>query len=367
MTTSRYGASRFASWLGIALVLLAAPFVPTHAQASPQSIAAWTQKLRSGSLLERADALAELTRGPVATLPPATRLALVAELTRVHAALLAGKPIGAPDDGELVTDYYMELVDAVAELRTPEANLALAPAVAVSGGIARRVARLGDVGVNAVLPLLRRGYETSSMLETLGLAWFWADSTHARLSDRSRARIVTAFTAAAASDSLEPILGVMVGAENAADPVFLPLATSLRDRVSPLGGAQTVAASMLTTTTIPKLTALAAARSPADLARGAARAISALCTPRDAGDDEHGEGARDQSGQDGHSSRCAALARDFSAVSRSIQLGRIAEARTTLRALGRAIEQAFAARELTRPERDLLAGNVSILLARLGP
>jgi hypothetical protein len=282
--------------------------------------------------------------------------------------MLAGRPLSSEDEGELFTDYYMRLVNTVAALRTREAALALAPAVAVSGGVARRVARLGDAGVNAVLPLLARRYEESSMLQTLGLAWFWADSTHSPLSDRSRARIASAFTAAAASDSLRRILGVMTGARNAADPAFLPLLTSLRDRVDTVGGAGTVAASMITRTAIPELTRLAVARPVADLARGAARAITAVCAPREESDDERGQqGNHEERGQHGHSETCAALAREFASVARGIQRGRTTEVRSDLTGLSRRVEQAFAGGELTRLERDVLAGNVSMLLARLAP
>jgi hypothetical protein len=272
------------------------------------------------------------------------------------------------DEGELFTDYYMELVGAVAEIRTPRAALALAPAVGVSNGVARRVARLGDAGVDAVLPLLARGYEASSMLETLGFAWFWADSTHAPLSDQSRARIASAFITAAASDSIESLFGVPRGIRNAADPAFLPLATAMAARVDTISAEGAIVASTLRSDVIPALTRLASTRSPADLARGAARAATALCTPR--GEDEAGERHQrndEERGQHGHSETCAAIARDFTSVARALQLAKATGARSDLLALRRRIEQAFSQHRLTTIERDLLAGNVSILLARLGP
>ena len=108
---------------------------------------------------------------------------MIAELVRLHAGMMSGSQQNPSEGGELFADYYMNLVSEVAALRTKDAGVALAPAVAVSSGIARFVARQGDAGVAAVIPVLAQGYEVSSALETLGFAWFWADSTASPLSD----------------------------------------------------------------------------------------------------------------------------------------------------------------------------------------
>jgi hypothetical protein len=320
-----------------------------RAQASPASIAAWTRTLRSGSLQQRSDALADLLRGPASALPPDTRDAFIAELNRLHVAMVTGIPPASPGEGDLLADYYMSLVSTVTELRTPEAALALVPAVAVSGGAARRVARLGDAGVDAVLPLLARRYEVSSMLETLGLAWFWADSTHAALSDLSRARIVSAFLAAAASDSSDSYLGVMTAVENTGDPSFLPLLTSMRDRVDTLGAAGAVVASMLRTMVIPTLTARAATTSPASLASAVDRILQAICTP----------------GSAGRNGACESMTNDMARARRSIAMGQLREARTALATLSKHADGGVRAGVLQRLEHELVAGNAALITSRL--
>jgi hypothetical protein len=342
--------SRFRA-LGLAMALLGTPLSSMRAQASPASIAAWTSTLRSGSLQQRADALAHLLHSPVSALPPDTRDAFIAELNRLHVALVAGTPLTSPDQGELFTDYYMSLVNTVAELRTPEAALALAPAVAVSGGVARRVARLGDAGVDAVLPLLARRYEVSSMLETLGLAWFWADSAHAALSDLSRAHIVSAFTAFAASDSVDNILGMVAVLRNTADPAFLPLATSMRDRVDTLGAAEHVAASYIRTMVIPDLTARAAAMSTASFVNAANRILQAICTPTSPG---RRNGA------------CESMTNDMARARRFIAAGQLRDARTALATLSKHAENGFRADGLQELEYKLIAGDAELIAARLG-
>lgn len=341
----------------VSVMLLAGSVSLAGAQRNADSVAVWTRDLRTGILRERADALAALTRDSVPTLPRATRDALVAELARMHASMLAEPRGGSTYHGELFADYYLKLVNAVAALRTRDASLALAPAVAVSDGVARRVARLGDAGVDAVVALLGRRYEVSAMLQTLGLAWFLADSTHAVLSERSRARIVLALIDAAASDSSDDMVGAAMGIESAGDPAFIPIATAMRDRVDTISAIGEISASSLDATVIPALTRIAATRSTAEIIGGAGRAMTASCVPRRSTATKAGQKRRET---------CASLARDF-VPARVVRDERGGKARAGLDALRTRIELAFAAGSLTRGEHDMLAGNVAMVVRRLAP
>lgn len=323
------------------------------AQSPADSIARWTAVMQAGTLAARSAALTGLGAQPIGALPAETRRVLVAELNRVHQALITGGSLGAPgEDESLLSDYYMDLVGVVAQFGTLEATVALAPAVVVSGGVARRVAQFGDAAVAALLPLLARRYNEMSVLETLGLVWFSADSTGSPLPDRSRAQIVAALTAAEGSGVHRDRLGLQGALQYINDPSFLPFAQRVRYFASTRGvlGRSTVVT--MEDELIPSLTALAAARTPASLANGLARVIAAVC-----GTDAAGR----------RNGVCHAVTNDVAAASNHLAHGRITPARNVLESVGKKVDQAYADGAFNAGEHALLAGNVAMLLQRLVP
>jgi hypothetical protein len=339
---------------GIRALALASSLVGTtasagSAQAARDSIPLWTHVLQTGSLPSRDSALASLAKIPIADLPPNTRHALVVELNHLHGAMLSNTPIGSPDDGELFGEYYMQLVGMVASIRTPEAGLALAPAVGVSDGIAKRVARLGDPAVDALMGLLAQHHEESGVLKTLGLAWFWADSTGTSLSPLSRARIVSAFITAAGKDSVRSLLGMTNALREMRDPVFLPLATLLRDRAATLGIRGSLTVEDMSTDVIPTLTALATTRATPDLTKGMTRLIAAVCGETPAG---RRLGA------------CESISNDFIQAARHLENGQPGPAHNTLESVAKKVDETYAAGAFNRVEHALLAGNIALLLQR---
>jgi hypothetical protein len=144
-------------YTGLATLLLVPVLSkPCHAQLPADSVAAWTHALQVGSFREKGDALSQLMHFSVDALPNATQNALIDELRRLHTGLVNDMDLGLPDDPDGFTDYYMGVVGMVSGLKSVEATMALVPAVGVSGGFMRRVARLGDPAVDAMLPLLQR-------------------------------------------------------------------------------------------------------------------------------------------------------------------------------------------------------------------
>jgi hypothetical protein len=323
------------------------------AQTVADSIARWTASIRVGTLAARDTALTGLAALPAGALPAETRRVLVAELNRVHQAILSGAAIGAPgEDEELVGDYYMDLVGVVAGFGTQEAALALAPAVAVSGGVARRVARYGDAAVAVLLPLLARRYNEDDVLATLGLVWFWADSTGSPLSDRSRAQIVAALTAAAASGVHRDMLGLQGALEAIHDPAFLPFARHVRDVAATRGALGRSTVVTMEDDVLPPLTALAASRSPASLASGLARMVTAVC-----GTDATGR----------RNGACQSLTNDVAAASKHLTNGQTTPARSGFESVAKKIAKAYADGAFSDAEHALLAGNVAMVLQRLAP
>lgn len=347
-------------WRAAAMTLLAlltalGPLAPARAgaQSPADSIARWTTVMQTGTLAVRSAALTGLAAQPIGALPTETRRVLVAELNRVHQALLTGGALGGPEEDEsLLSDYYQELVDVVARFGTLEAALALAPAVVVSGGVARRVAQFGDAAVAALLPLLARRYNEMSVLETLGLVWFWADSTGSPLSDRSRAQIVAALTAAAGSGIHRDLLGIEMALLEIGDPAFLPLARQVRDFAASQGPRDRFTVVGMEDGVIPKLNALAAARTPASLANGLARMIAAVC-----GTDAAGR----------RNGVCHAVTNEVAAASNHLAHGRTTPARNVLEGVGKKLDQAYADGAFNAGEHALLAGNVTMLRQRLAP
>ncbi|MHB1311829.1 MAG: hypothetical protein ACYC3L_07405 [Gemmatimonadaceae bacterium] len=342
---------RIVAALSVALILLAP--VRADAQVAADSVGRWTRAIQTGTLAARDSALTRLAALPAGALPSETRRILVAELNRVHQAILSGGAIGVPgEDEELVGDYYMELVGVVSGFGTKEAALALAPAVTVSGGVARRVARYGDAAVTVLMPLLERRYNEDDVLAALGLVWFWADSTGSPLSDRSRAQIIAALTAAAGSGVHRDMLGLQGALEEIHDPAFLPFARQVRDFAATRGvlGRSTVAT--MEDDVIPHLTALASSRSPASLANGLARMVTAVCAT-DAPGRRHGA--------------CESIANGVGAASNHVANGRVTPARNGFESVGRKIDKAYADGAFSAAEHALLGGNVAMVLQRLTP
>lgn len=345
---------------GLIVALVLASLLPTTtatAQAAAGSVAAWTRTVQVGpTLAARDSALAKLASLPVATLPTETRRVLVAELNRVHLALKAGTAIGAVGEDEApFSDYYTTLVLVVAGIETPEAALALVPAVAVSGGVARQVAQRGDTAVALLVQQLQSATqpdEHAALLESLGLAWFWADSTGSPLSDRSRAQIVAALSAASLSAAYADMVGMEVALRTIRDPGFLPLAQQVRAFALTQGvrGRGTVVS--MEDDVIPPLTALAASRSTASLANGLARMITAVC-----GNDPAGR----------RNGACQSLTNGVAAASKHLANGRTTPARNGFESIGKKIDQAYADGAFSAAEHALLAGNVAMLLQRLAP
>lgn len=341
--------------VAVAFILVPSLFVstPLGAQAVADSIGRWTTAIQTGTLLSKDSALAKLSALPLQALPAETRAALVAELNRVHLGILAGGNIGmAGEDEDLVADYYMELVVVVARFESQEAALALAPAVSVSIGVARRVARYGDAAVAALLPLYARRYNEDTVMETLGLVWFWADSTGAPLSDRSRTQIVAVLTAAVSSGVHRDLLGLQGALAAIHDPAFLPLANKTDQVAATFGilGRSTVVT--MEDDVIPKLTALAASRSPSSLATGLARIVTAVC-----GNDAAGR----------RQGACQSIANDVAAAMNHLAKGQTTPARNGFESVGKKIDNAYAGGAFSDAEHALLAGNVAMLLQRLAP
>lgn len=347
-----------ARWYGAAVIMGLVALTPARAtaQASADSVSSWTRTMQVGTLAARDTALAKLAEIPVTALPAATQRVLVAELNRVHQAMQAGTAIGFAGKSEnLVRDYYTTLVLVVTAFDTRESALALVPAVAVSGGVSRQVAQLGDTGVTLLIQQLRGATQSDEhvgLLQSLGLAWFWADSTGSPLSDRSRAQIVSALTTAGLSPLLADMGGVELALEVIHDPGFLPLAQRVHDFAATQGvlGRSTVVT--MAKDVIPSLTALAASRPPIALATGLARLVTAVCGTDAAG---RRQGA------------CQSLANDIAAASKHLADGQTTPARNGFDSVGTKIDKAYADGAFTDAEHALLAGNVAMLLQRLTP
>ena len=339
--------------LAVGLLFLAP--VRADGQAGADSVTAWTARVQSGSLVDRANALRKIGAIPTPALPTETHRVLIAELNRLHQALQSGLPLGAPgEDAEVIGDYYMDLVGVVATLGTREAKLALVPAVAVSVGIAQDVAQLGDTAVAVLLPLLQRRNSDDAMvvLETLGHVWFWADSTGSPLSDRSRAQVLAALTTAATSGIHDDMLGMQGALMAVRDPGFLPLAQRVREFAATRGVLGHSTDYTMEHEVIPQLTTLAASRSTASLVKGFARMVTAVC-----GNDAAGR----------RKGACQSLTNDVAAASDHLANGRTIPARNGFESIGQKIDHAYADGAVTDAEHALLAGNVTMILKRLPP
>src|SRR6185312_8243913 len=163
------------------------------------------------------------------------------------------------------------------ELRTTDAALALVPAVEVSSAVEHRVARYGgDSAVTLLANLVGQRHSPDDALETLGLVWFWSDSTGSALSDASRGRIITTLTSATATGDDEDMLGVSAALRYAQDPAFLALAQTLRAVAAAQGTLGAFTVQRLDGSVFPALTAAAAARPTSALVTAIPQLITAV-------------------------------------------------------------------------------------------
>lgn len=340
----------------IAIGLLAFLSVGTEtlaAQTSADSIARWTQSLQSGSdsaKIEALDRLAGmLARMPAQQWPRATQAALLAELNRLHTALLSGVSV-TPGTAEDHGEYYMTLAGVVAALRTREAALALVPAVEMGTGIQQRVARYGgDAVVAPLVALVAKRHSVADALETLGLVWFWADSTGSALSDASRGLIISTLATAAASGEDSQILGATAALDRMKNPSLLPLAGVVRSATVAQGGLGNFARSDLDGKIIPALSVAQAARSNLGLLEGLARMVAVICASPSTGQ-RHGT--------------CQSTTNEVATALEQLNAGRNGPARNMLNAIADRLLRAKGSGDFTGTEYALLTGDLAALLAR---
>lgn len=328
------------------------------AQATADSVPIWTRAVQVGpSLADRDEALQRLASRRRTSLPAETQRVLIAELNRVHQVMKTGGRVSDPDsDPEDFAEYYDTLVMMVSAFETREAALALLPAIAVSSSVSSSVVKqLGDTVVSLLVQQLgstREDDEHIAVLQTLGLAWFWADSTGGPLSDRSRVQIAAALSRGTVSGSVPEMMGVELALEAMRDPAFLPLAQKLHDIAAHAGLLAQGVEADTRFDRIPQLTALAASRSTASLAAGLSRIVTAVCG-NDAAGRRHGA--------------CQSIANDVAAASNHLANGRTTPARNGFESVGKKIDQAYADGAFSPAEHALLVGNVAMVLQRMAP
>lgn len=321
-----------------------------EAEAQADSIAVWTEILRSGTLVQRVEVAGKLAAEDPASLPAATQEAVVAELVRVGAALLYDRPIEGLDelDSESFGEYFLDLSVTAAGFGSPEANRALVLSVGVSRGMQRRVARLGDEAIPVLTEMIARDYQPADALETLALAWFWADSTGAFLSDESRRVILGQLTSARGSERYSLRRATSTALELTGDPGFLPLAEW--SRTSALAAGERLIAADLEADAIPALEAAAAALSAEELAARSQRLFQVTCMDAATGP---------------KADVCGSLDGQFDSALRDLRAGRPAAARAALEAIARGAAEAAAAEVLSGDEEALIAGGARNVLRRL--
>lgn len=330
------------------LMVFALPLSAALAQAD--SISIWTNALQSGDAAAKGAAVDGLSRVSTSALPPGTQQALLVELNRVHAAYLNGTDPGMPGTSEDHGDYYMRLVGIVTDLRSQDAALTLVPAIEVSGTVKRRVARYGgDSAVVLLVDLIGRRNHPDDALETLGLVWFWSDSTGSTLSEASRGRIVLALTGAAATGDDADMLGVSAALLYMKDPAFLALAQNLRSVAAAHGATGAFTVQRLDRDVLPALTVAAAARSNAALVSAIPQLIAAACSTTS---NTRRQGV------------CQSVANAVDNASKHFASGMLDQARqeysTALDKLARAKDAGV----ISAPEYALMSGDISALLLR---
>jgi hypothetical protein len=218
----------------IALLSIGFGLPSLQAQAT-DSVATWTATLQTGTVIQRGVAIERLSNLPAGMLPSATRSVMIAELNRLNGQRMRKEWNDAPEG---TVDYYMSLVGAVAGVETPEAFRALIPAVGIGPGVGESVARLGDDAIPALQDMIAREFEKDAALSTLGLVWYWADSTASPLTAAGGAAIIASFERAYESSDLITLLGLKTGLRNTGDPAMLALAQALLAKTQAAGGIQ---------------------------------------------------------------------------------------------------------------------------------
>lgn len=346
MNTMRWSPTRF---MAAVVLLVAGSAGSAVAQVPQDSVEAWATQLQSGPLADRMAAAGKLAELDAQALTPAARQALIDELDRVHGFLLRGEPVPDADsiEGHDVGEYYLALVVAVAGLRTRQADRALIPAVGVSDGVAKRAAQLGDEAIPLLAEMVDRGYESRSAIETLALAWFWADSTGASLSDVSRATILEKLGQMAETDTLTAGLGVAVGLRHIGDPAFLPLGRFLEERAV---RENLYFLGIVRGWTIPALEAVVASTDVTGLAEASARLTAALCVD-----------ARPSPRQ----GACTALRNQYETALEHLRAGRARPARTALQAIVQRAQEAARIGAISEAELALIGGGARQVLDAL--
>lgn len=316
------------------------------------SIDEWIAQLRSGTLAQKVDAAGKLAQENPSTLPVAAQVAIVQELERINQALLGSSAIPGVDElgGEIFAEYYLDLVIPTAHFSSPEAKRALVRSVGVGGGIQRRVARQGDPAIPGLVEMIRAGYQAGDALETLGLAWFWADSTGAVLSDRSRGQIVQAMIGAMESDDYSQRRHAVVALGDMNDPAFLALARSFLADAQ--GRNQGLIVRALRQEAIPALAAAESKLSTTQLAERSLRSITAVCD---------GAAPAPKLGA------CTSLENQLTTALSHLGAGQLRPAHNVLSAALQRAEQARASGAFSALEHTVIAGSIQNVLARLGP
>lgn len=329
---------------------------PAAAQIVADSIPIWTRMVQVGpSFATREAGLSRLASLRPTSLPTETQRVLIAELNRVHQATTTGGAVDAPsDDPEAFAEYYDTLVGVISAFETREAALALLPAVAVSSAVsAYVVSQLGDTVVSLLVRQLATAKEPDdhvALLQTLGYAWFWADSMRSPMSDRSRALLTATLIQATESGAHGDMLGVDLALMVVGDPAFLPLAQRLHEVAARRGHLGQSTEWNTRRRVIPALEALATSRSTTSLVTGLSRIMTAICG-NDAAGRRHGT--------------CQSIANDVVAASRHLTEGRTTPARNGFESVGKKIDTAYADGAFSKAEHALLAGNVTLVLERL--
>jgi len=318
-------------------------WAPARAQTLADSVAAWTTTLESGTLSQRVTAVGHLAHVQLAELPPTTRSALIAELSRLNDAMLNDQPIdGAADlGGEGFGEYYLSLATTVAQFNTDEANRALILSVGVSLGTERKAAELGDEAVPVLADMIDHHYQAGDAVETLALAWFWSDSTGAPLSDASRRTIIRRLTQGTHSDSFDVRLSTETALEQIRDPGFLPLARSYETRIA---GPEPNIARLVRIEAIPSLEQAAASLTRAQQLDRTGRILTLLC------------GAPDSAPP---AAICAALTAQLDSAHDLLALNTLDEALIHLDRLATAVDEAVTAGALTADDSTFIAGGAN--------
>ncbi len=320
------------------------------ARAQTDSVALWTVALQSGTVAAKQLAVDGLSRIPTVSLPTLTVQALIGELNRVHQALMVGADPGTPDLSEDHSDYYTSLVGIVVGLRTPAAALALVPAIEVSGAAQRRVARYGgDTVVAALANLVAKRFSPDDALETLGLVWFWSDSTGSALSDASRSTIIATLAASALTGDDEDMLGVSAALRDVKNPSFLALSQVLRGVAVAQGSLGLFTVHRLDEDVLPVLTAAAATRSNAELVRAIGRMAAAAC-------------ASPASGQ--RRGLCQSTSNQLANAATHFDLGQFGPARNVYSSVADKFASARNDGTFTAAEYALISGDLVTLLGR---